>query len=138
MNEAVVSTRKPAIFMVASLAILFFPSIGDIRWVGLFSLLYIGLPWYILSVKDKVESKLSGKQYRKRRFQVHSITLFLFGVICAISGVAIDLFIFYNVYADPTIAGVGSVFLRLFVGVPFFGFGAYLIYLSLGRVSSET
>ncbi|NOX42701.1 MAG: hypothetical protein GXP19_03070 [Gammaproteobacteria bacterium] len=138
MNEPVVSTRKPAIFLVASLAILFAPGIGDIRWVGLFTLLYIGLPWYILSVKDKIESKLPDEGYQKRRFQVHSLTLLLFGIICAVSGVAIDLFILHKVYTDPSVAGIGSAFFRLFIGAPFFGFGVYLIYLSLGRVSNET
>ena len=132
------STRKPVIFMAISLVVLFAPGVGEIRWGGLIAFLYIGLPWYILSVKDKLESKSSEEKDTDHRFRIRSLTLLIFGLICAIIGVAVDLFILHQVYTDASVASVGSVMLRLFIGFPFFCFGAYLLYLSLGFVRNET
>lgn len=132
------NTRTPAVFIIVSLVLLFAPGVGDLRWIGLVAFLYVGLPWYILSVKDKIKGKLSGGLYTKQKFRIHSVTLLVFGLLCAVVGVAIDLFILYRVYSDPSVIAVGGVLFRLFIGVPFFGFGAYLMYLSLGRVSDET
>ena len=123
--------------MIASLALLFAPGIGDARWAGLFTFLYIGLPWYIVALKDKIENKLSSGAYRDKKFRIHSLTLLIFGLVCAAVGVAIDLFIFYQLYTSPSPTTIGAALLRLFVGVPFFGFGAYLIYLSFGHVDTE-
>lgn len=120
MNSSTVSIRKPIIFIIASLATLFMPGIGDIRWIGFITFLYIGIPWYILSVKDKIEHKISNDQDSGRRFKVYSLTLLTFGLISAVLGVAIDLFILYQVYLDSSLASIGSVILRLLIGVPFF------------------
>ena len=131
-------TRNPLILMLVSIALLFTPGIGDIRWVGLMVLIYIGIPWYIVALKDKVEHKLKFEQKPKNRFRVYSFTLLIFGIISAVIGVAIDLFIMYQIYTDPTTTSISDGLTRLFVGTPFFGFGAYLIFLSMGQADNET
>ena len=132
------NTRKPILFMLASLLLLFAPGVGDIRWAGFITFLYVGLPWYIVALKDKIESKLSSNQYHEHRFRIHSLTLFIFGLVCAVVGVAIDLFILHQIYTSPSPTAISAALFRLFTGVPFFGFGTYLIYLSLGQVNNET
>jgi len=134
----VANTRTPAVLIIVSLVLLFAPGVGDLRWIGLVAFLYVGLPWYILSVKDKIKGKLSGGLYAKQKFRIHSVTLLVFGLLCAVVGVAIDLFILYRVYSDPSVIAVSGVLFRLIIGVPFFGFGAYLIHLALGWVGDET
>ena len=138
MNESAANTKKPAIFMIASLVLLFAPGVGDLRWIGLITFLYIGLPWYILAVKDKLESNLSYNEHGKRKLHIRSMILLIFGFICVVVGVGIDLFILYQLYSNPSPTALGSAVARLFAGVPFFGFGVYVVYLSLGWVSNET
>ena len=118
--------------------LLFAPGIGDVRWVGLLAFLYIGLPWYIVALKDKIESNLPNEQYHERVLHIRSLTLLIFGLVCATVGVAIDLFILYQFYTSQSPITISAAVLRLFSGVPFFGFGAYLVYLSLGQVDNET
>lgn len=124
--------------MAASLVLLFVPDVGDVRWIGFVAFLYVGLPWYIVALKDKIERKLPNAQHQEKKFRVHSLTLLVFGLFCAVVGVAIDLFIMYQIYTSPSPATIAAILLRLFIGVPFFGFGAYLMYLSLGQVRNET
>lgn len=132
------NTRNPTLFLIVSLLILFAPGIGDLRWVGLVSFIYIGLPWYILAVKDKVKDKIITERKDNKGFKIHSPTLLIFGLICLFMGVGIDLFIMYKIYLEPSETNITQALVRLFTGVPFFGFGAYLFYLSFGKVTSET
>lgn len=132
------STHRPVILMLVSVALLLAPGVGDIRWFGLIVLIYIGIPWYIVALKDKVEHKQTFEQQPKSRFRVYSFTLLVFGIVSAVVGVAIDLFILYQIYTNPGTASISSGLMRLFIGIPFFGFGAYLIFLSIGQANSET
>jgi len=113
------------------------PGIGDIRWVGLFGFIYIGLPWYILAVKDSVLEKLDNAPI-ETRFTIHSPTLFLFGSISAVLGVGIDLIILYMIFTDPNPTSFLAGVTRLLFGLPIFGFGAGLLYISMGLRQNET
>ncbi|MCL1074933.1 hypothetical protein [Shewanella dokdonensis] len=130
-------TRKPAILIIVSVAILFMPGIGDYRWAGLISFIYVGLPWYILAVKDNVQCKqqLSNDD---RKFKVYSPTLFVFGLVAAVMGVGLDLVLVYMLFQETSVLSLLAVIGRLFAGVPIFGFGAYLMYMSIGVQRRET
>jgi len=137
MKKEFRSKHKAALFLAACLIVLFMPGIGDYRWVGLIGFIYIGLPWYILAVKDSVIEKLDNAPVSKR-FRIHSPTLFVFGAISAVIGVAIDLFILYMIYKDPNPTSLLAGATRLLFGLPIFGFGAGLIYISIGLRQNET
>ena len=131
------NTRAPTVLILGCLLILFAPGIGDLRWVGFVGFLYVGIPWYILAVKDTTEQRLiEGSEARNSRIQ--SITLFLAGLASLFIGVSIDLFIVYRIYIDPSHIPISQALLRLLPGIPFFGFGAYLVHLSLGIARKGT
>ena len=47
-------------------------------------------------------------------------------------GVGIDLLILREIINEPSVTNLGIGLLRLLWGIPFFGFGLYLTYLSFG------
>ena len=123
--------NKPLAFIFTSLVVLFMPGVGDFRFAGLFAFIYIGLPWLILALKDKVEYKQAIRTVDSKP-KLHSIFLLLFGLLAMFLGVGIDLFVLYGFYSAPNIESLLTFLIRLLMGVPFFGFGVYLVYLSLG------
>ncbi len=131
------NTRAPILFSLICLVVLFMPGVGDLRWVGFIGFLYAGIPWYILAVKDVVEERLAVDN-STRQLRIHSIALLVIGLLSLLTGVSIDLFIMYQIYSDPSHTTFWQGLLRLLVGIPFFGFGAYLFYLSLGISNNET
>ena len=131
------STRRPLAFLACCLILFFLPGVGDFRWVGFVLFLYVGFPWYILAVKDKVLYK-QAQMSSKPKLGIYSPTLFFFGLVSAILGVTIDIFLVYLLFQEPSALSVLSLAVRIAVGIPIFGFGAYLLYLSLGLARDET
>jgi len=128
------------VFLLLCLILIFVPpqfGVSAFVGCGFFAFLFIGLPWYILAVKDKVENRRTISQ-EGGNFKIHSFTLLAFGLLCASIGVAIDMFIIYTFISEPSATTLFAGFTRLLVGLPFFGFGAYLIYLSVGFREKET
>ena len=131
------STKKPVTFILVSLIILFLPGIGDFRWVGLMTFIYIGLPWYILAVKDKVHYQQISIG-REPKFKVHSPTLFVFGLISVVLGVGLDILLICMLFQETSIVSALAILYRILIGLPIFGFGAYLMYMSIGLQRHET
>jgi len=129
-------TRKPILVLIISLVILMLSGIGDFRSVGFMMFIYVGLPWYILVVKDKAEDRVALKNTNAKKFRLYSVTLLVFGLICVILGVAIDLFVLYEIYSKPFSTATTNGLFRLLYGLPFFGFGIFLLYLSFGKIKN--
>lgn len=126
------SPRIATLFLIVCLAVLFFPGIGDYRWLGLLGFLYIGLPWYIMAARDRVAAARLREDAGEIRRRPRSPTLLVFGLVAALVGVAIDLFVVYQFVTAPGTTTALGLVVRLLIGLPFFGFGVGLIYLSLG------
>ena len=126
------SHHKAALFLLVCLTVLFMPGIGDFRWLGLVAFIYAGLPWYILAVRDHILALRDLEDSGKLKWRPRSPTLFIFGLVAAAMGVAIDLYLLHVAIQNPSSAGVLGLLVRLLVGLPFFGLGAKLVHLSLG------
>lgn len=123
-------------FMVLCLVILFLPSIGDFRWAGLIGFIYIALPVYILSLKDLIVYKSNrNRSLGNKKLKLYSISLLMFGIFSMFLGLVIDILFLYAIYQEPSPVSVGAAMLRLLFGLPFFGFGLYLVYVSFGKTS---
>ncbi len=129
---AVQPHHSAALCVVLCLLVLFMPGIGDYRWAGLVGFLYVGLPWYILAVRDNVRELRRTEALGHSRWRPRSPTLFAFGLVTAAIGVAIDLYLVYVAIVDPDPLGFLALLARLLLGFPFLGFGASLLYLSIG------
>jgi hypothetical protein len=126
-----------AVFLAICLLVLFAPSIGDLRWAGLVGFIYVGLPWYILAVRDDVEAKVNEESPYMRTARI-SPTLVVFGLLAMSIGVATDLLALHQFYEKPGVTSGLGLAGRLLFGVPFFGLGLYFLYLGLGRKPDET
>jgi len=124
---------KALFFCVVSVGVLFLPFEFPGKWIGLFSFLFIGVPWYLIATKRAMENRIATTG-GKRAF---SPTLLLLGLFLTITGVAIDILIIQELITNPSFEVVSTLMFRIIMGVSFFGAGVYILYLSVGIRKEE-
>lgn len=118
-----------ALFCGASIFVLVSPIAGPHRWVGLVAFVFVGIPWYLLTTMDAANRRIDGKPGGVVLFP----SLFFWGVVLVVFGALVDYLLIREMIAEPTPGALASLVGRAVVGVPFIGFGVYLVKLALGR-----
>lgn len=124
--------RYAIVSILVFIGILFAPSFGNYRVLGLFGFLIIGIPCYLLTLKDLVQAK-NAQPTSAKRCRLKSISLLLFGLLSLSFGVAIDAYLIYQVISNPSLTSLSLVVQRLLSSIPFIAFGIVLIKTAIGK-----